>query len=61
MPIYIYRCDKCHNRLEAAQRITDRPLTECAYPGCDGELRRVPATTARPILKGGGWEKDGYS
>lgn len=32
----------------------------CEAELCGGELHRVPVATGRPLLKGGGWEKDGY-
>jgi putative FmdB family regulatory protein len=32
MPTYDYRCDTCGHTLEAFQKITDAPLTEC--PQC---------------------------
>jgi len=53
MPIYEYRCAACGHELEALQKISDAPLTEC--PECKAaELRRL---ISRPSfrLKGSGW------
>jgi putative FmdB family regulatory protein len=39
MPTYQYRCTECSEELEAAQKFSDAPLTEC--PNCRGPLRKV--------------------
>ena len=53
MPIYEYQCSKCGHRMEALQKISDAPLTEC--PACheQGLTKLVSAASFR--LKGGGW------
>lgn len=53
MPIYEYQCKACGHSLEAIQRFSDAPLTEC--PAChQSELTKlVSAPSFR--LKGGGW------
>ena len=53
MPFYEYRCNACGHELEAMQKISDSPLTEC--PSCDeaGLVKLVSAAGFR--LKGGGW------
>lgn len=53
MPIYEYRCDSCGNELDALQKISDEPLSDC--PKCGkGALRRlISAPSFR--LKGSGW------
>ena len=53
MPIYEYQCKDCGNRLEALQKISDAPLTQC--PNChqQGLTKLVSASSFR--LKGGGW------
>ena len=39
MPIYEYRCDDCGASIEAFQKMSDDPLTECDE--CGGPLRKV--------------------
>lgn len=39
MPIYEYRCDDCGASVEAFQKMSDDPLTECEK--CGGPLRKV--------------------
>ncbi len=53
MPIYEYECQACGHRLEALQRLSDDPLTDC--PVC-GEARLVKLVSAASFqLKGTGW------
>ncbi len=54
MPTYEYACTACGHRLEAVQRFSDDPLTEC--PECGGELRKVYAPVGI-VLKGSGFYK----
>ena len=53
MPIYEYRCASCGHELEAMQRISEAPLTDC--PACQASAlkKRISAVAFR--LKGGGW------
>jgi putative FmdB family regulatory protein len=53
MPIYEYRCAECGHALEALQKFSDAPLTEC--PACNrpGLAKQVSAPSFR--LKGSGW------
>ena len=39
MPTYQYRCTECGEELEAVQKFSDAPLTEC--PNCGGPLRKL--------------------
>jgi putative FmdB family regulatory protein len=39
MPTYQYRCTECGEELEAVQKFSDAPLTECL--DCGGPLRKV--------------------
>jgi len=39
VPIYEYRCDDCGATVEAFQKMSDDPLTECDE--CGGPLRKV--------------------
>jgi putative FmdB family regulatory protein len=53
MPIYQYQCESCGHELEALQKISAEPLTEC--PECK-EPRLVKQVTAPNFrLKGSGW------
>lgn len=53
MPIYEYECKACGHRMEAIQKISDDPLTDC--PECSqGQLKKL-ISAAGFRLKGGGW------
>ncbi|MGB3954459.1 MAG: FmdB family zinc ribbon protein [Brooklawnia sp.] len=52
MPTYQYRCQACTNELEAFQKFTDDPLTDC--PDCGGSLRKVFAPVGI-VFKGSGF------
>lgn len=58
MPIYAYRCLKCHSEPEYLQKMSEEPIAVCE--ACGGELVRK-VTAAAFHLKGGGWYKDGYA
>ena len=53
MPIYEYQCKDCGHQLEAIQRFSDAPLTEC--PACHklALAKQISAPSFR--LKGAGW------
>jgi putative FmdB family regulatory protein len=53
MPIYEYRCDACGHRLDALQKVSDAPLTDCPECGRSELKRQLSAPSFR--LKGGGW------
>lgn len=53
MPIYEYQCSKCEHRLEALQKISDAPLSEC--PECKAPELKKLVSAASFRLKGGGW------
>ena len=38
MPIYVYKCNTCQATLEALQKFSDAPLTEC--DSCGGRLQK---------------------
>lgn len=57
MPIYEYRCQKCHHHFEEIQKVSDPAVAEC--PKCHGTVQRLISQT-RFALKGEGWYKDGY-
>ncbi|MET0065110.1 MAG: zinc ribbon domain-containing protein [Candidatus Thiodiazotropha sp.] len=53
MPIYEYRCDACNHELEALQKMSDAPLTEC--PECKQQTLKKLISAAGFRLKGSGW------
>ncbi len=53
MPTYEYVCEKCGERLEVFQRITDPPRKRC--PACRGALRKVLSAGAGLLFKGSGF------
>jgi putative FmdB family regulatory protein len=53
MPIYEYQCRACGHQLEALQRISDAPLTDC--PACEKADLQKKISAAGFRLKGGGW------
>jgi len=53
MPIYEYQCGRCGHRLEALQKLSEPPLTDC--PEChEAALERLISAAAFH-LKGTGW------
>jgi len=53
MPIYEYECKQCGHKMEALQKMSDDPLTDC--PECGkSELKKL-ISAAGFRLKGGGW------
>ena len=53
MPIYEYRCEHCGHELEALQKMSDDPLTDCPECGTASLKKQISAAGFR--LKGGGW------
>lgn len=53
MPIYEFQCENCGHRLEALQKISDPPLTDC--PSCKQPALRKLVSAGGFILKGSGW------
>lgn len=58
MPIYEYRCTDCEHDLEAIQKFSDSPLTDC--PACGAPKLERLLSQSSFALKGGGWYADGY-
>ena len=54
MPTYQYACTSCGERLEAVQKFSDEPLTQC--PACQGALRKVFSAVG-VVFKGSGFYK----
>jgi len=53
MPIYEYQCARCGHKLEAIQKMSDDPLTDCPACGEPHLQKLISAVGFR--LKGGGW------
>lgn len=53
MPIYEYACQACGHTLEALQKLSDPPLSEC--PQCRQPSLTKQVSAAGFRLKGGGW------
>jgi putative FmdB family regulatory protein len=53
MPIYEYVCQSCGKTLEALQKVSDPPLSECPACAKPSLVKRVSAAGFR--LKGSGW------
>lgn len=53
MPIYAYQCSSCGHQLEALQKMSDAPLTDC--PACNASDLTKKVTAAAFRLSGGGW------
>jgi putative FmdB family regulatory protein len=52
MPIYEYRCTSCGHELEALQKLSDAPLTEC--PACKASALAKKVSAAGFQFKGSG-------
>jgi len=53
MPIYEYRCENCGHEMEAMQKMSDAPLSEC--PQCHKPTLIKLISAAGFRLKGSGW------
>ena len=53
MPIYEYQCKNCGHELEAIQKMSDSPLTEC--PECKQHELKKLISASKFVLKGQGW------
>lgn len=53
MPIYEYACAACGHELDAMQRLSDAPLTDC--PACQAPSLQKKLSAPGFRLKGGGW------
>ncbi len=58
MPIYEYKCNRCHQVTEALQKFSDLPLTDC--PHCNGRLKKLMSLNSFH-LKGSGWYVTDYA
>ena len=53
MPIYEYQCTKCELKMEALQKMSEKPLLDCPACGKPGLSKLISAASFR--LKGSGW------
>ncbi|MFO8025814.1 FmdB family zinc ribbon protein [Thiohalophilus sp.] len=53
MPIYEYQCEQCDHLLEAIQKMSDAPLSEC--PACGKPTLKKLISASGFRLKGSGW------
>jgi len=53
MPIYEYRCQSCGHQMEALQKISEPPLSDC--PECHQPALSKLISAAAFRLSGGGW------
>ncbi|KJS08992.1 MAG: hypothetical protein VR73_03880 [Gammaproteobacteria bacterium BRH_c0] len=53
MPIYAYQCQGCSHVLEALQKMSDAPLSEC--PACGTSQLKKMLTAPAFRLSGSGW------
>lgn len=58
MPLYEYACQKCGERIEIIQQLSDPPYSIC--PKCGGELRKLISSPAIQF-KGSGFYKTDYA
>jgi len=58
MPTYEYECEKCGNKFEKFQNMTDNPLKKC--PKCNGPVKRLIGRGAGIIFKGSGFYATDY-
>ena len=59
MPVYEYRCDACGKDLEAIQKFSDAPLTDCEGCGEKATLKKLISKSSF-ALKGSGWYTTDY-
>ncbi|MBC8298019.1 MAG: zinc ribbon domain-containing protein [Pelagibacterales bacterium] len=57
MPFYTYKCEKCNTNKEVLVKDKDEVIS---CPKCASILKRLITKTSF-VLKGRGWEKDGYA
>ena len=58
MPIYEYRCKKCHHTFERIQKFSDPHVKKC--PECGGAVEQVLSAPAVQF-KGSGWYVTDYA
>jgi putative FmdB family regulatory protein len=58
MPLYEYKCTKCHSKFEVIQKVTDPPLKKCIK--CGGAVTKTISAPAIQF-KGSGWYITDYA
>ena len=58
MPLYEYKCEKCGERVEIIQRVSDPPYSHC--PKCGGDMKKMLSSPAIQF-KGSGFYKTDYA
>lgn len=58
MPIYEYECEKCGHHMEALQKISDPPVSECEV--CSSSVKKLISQSTFH-LKGTGWYVTDYT
>jgi putative FmdB family regulatory protein len=58
MPIYEFRCNKCHDQIEVFQKLSDKPPTRCRK--CGGRMEKQFSRTSVQF-KGEGWYVTDYA
>jgi len=59
MPIYEYECDSCGHHVEALQKFSDPPLSECE--ACHSRKLKKLISQSTFHLKGTGWYVTDYA
>ena len=58
MPLYEYQCEKCGERVDIIQRVSDKPYSHC--PKCGGDMKKLVSAPAIQF-KGSGFYKTDYA
>ena len=58
MPLYEYKCKKCHHRFERIQKFSDPHVKKC--PDCGGPVEQLLSAPAVQF-KGSGWYVTDYA
>ena len=62
MPIHVFECQKCKNKVELMRSIKDETCPVCCADGCDGNIEMLQIIVGGTFhLKGLGWAAEGYS
>jgi len=57
LPIYEYRCERCHHTFEVIQKLSDEPIKRCVL--CQGLVQKVLSPPGL-LFKGKGWYVTDY-